>query len=92
MANEGFLRPAPPGQVNQAESGRLDVVADDAAPGASGRPFLQVYFVCSNSYQRVYRSADGTRYQARCPKCAKEMRFQVGPGGTDQRVFRLSCT
>jgi phage terminase large subunit GpA-like protein len=55
------------------------------------RPFLQVYFACSNSYQRVYRSADNSRYLARCPKCGKEMRFQVGPGGSDQRAFRVSC-
>jgi hypothetical protein len=91
MANEGFLRPSTPEQVNRPVSGaqaNFDVVAGGSA---SARPFLQVYFVCSNTYQRVFRSADGQRYQARCPKCAKEMRFQVGPGGTDQRVFQVSC-
>ncbi len=52
---------------------------------------MQVYFVCANSYLRVYRSADEKRYLARCPKCGKEMRFQVGDGGTEQRMFKLSC-
>jgi hypothetical protein len=91
MASEDIFRPSTPDQVNQPgceAQGSFDVVEGEAA---KSRPFLQVYFVCSNSYQRVYRTADGTRYQARCPKCAKTLGFQVGPGGTDQRVFRVSC-
>ena len=91
MPNEGFFRPSTPEQVKEAVSAaqaNFDVVAGESP---SARPFLQVYFVCSNAYQRVYRSADGHRYQARCPKCAKEMRFQVGPGGTNERVFKVSC-
>jgi hypothetical protein len=59
--------------------------------GASGRPFLQVYFRCANAYLRVYRSADGRRYLARCPRCGKQVTFQVGEGGTSQRQFEVSC-
>jgi hypothetical protein len=64
---------------------------DDARPGASHRPFLQVYFRCANFYQRVYRNADGSAYVARCPKCSKSIRFAVGPGGTSQRAFEVEC-
>jgi hypothetical protein len=62
---------------------------EDGQPGA--RPFLMVTFTCAGAYQRVYRAADGTHYMARCPKCAKTMRFVVGSGGTGQRAFNVSC-
>jgi hypothetical protein len=52
---------------------------------------LQIIFTCANAYQKVYRSVDGRSYNARCPKCAKLITFAVGPGGTDQRVFHVSC-
>ena len=61
-------------------------------PGAGpSRPSLQVYFTCANAYQRVLRSFDGQSYTARCPKCGLVKHFLVGPGGSDQRTFRLSC-
>ena len=50
-------------------------------------PFLSVWFNCCKAYQRVYRSADGTRYVGHCPRCARAVRFKVGPGGTGQRRF-----
>ena len=67
----------------------LDVT--EGRGGGAARPFLSVLFRCANSYLRVYRSADGKRYLARCPKCGKDVRFQVGEGGTSQRVFEVSC-
>ena len=54
---------------------------------AGAQPFLSVHFKCCNVYQRVYRSADGTRYDGRCPKCARAVRFVVGAGGTSERFF-----
>ncbi|MCS7033928.1 MAG: hypothetical protein NZ561_08025 [Phycisphaerae bacterium] len=63
------------------------------ATGASrppARPFLRVYFACCNVYQRIYRSPDGTRYEAACPRCARRARFVVGPGGTNCRAFVIS--
>ena len=89
MANEDFLRPSQTpieGEISRS----LHIIAG-GPPTTKGRPFLQVYFVCANSYQRVFRSADNKRYLARCPKCGKEMRFQVGEGGTAQRTFQVSC-
>ena len=76
----------------------LDLTEDDprkgppaAAGSRSPRPSLQVYFACANAYQRVLRSFDGQSYTARCPKCGMSKQFLVGPGGSDQRTFRLSC-
>jgi hypothetical protein len=50
-----------------------------------------VRFVCSGQYVRVLRDAGGTHYLARCPTCAKTVRFRVGPGGSDQRIYDVSC-
>jgi hypothetical protein len=60
-------------------------------PGPGGRPFLRLWFRCSGQYARAYRSADGTVYLGRCPKCGATSRFLVGPGGTNQRFFEVSC-
>jgi len=65
--------------------------ADGARPAPGERPWLGVRFVCAGAYQRVYRNADNTAYLARCPRCAKTIRFRVGGGGTDQRFFDVSC-
>ncbi|MCA9275203.1 MAG: hypothetical protein KDA29_04180 [Phycisphaerales bacterium] len=61
----------------------------DQTPGR--RPWLGVHFVCSGMYQRVYRDLNGDRYLARCPKCGKTITFKVGPGGSNQRFFDVSC-
>lgn len=55
------------------------------------RPWLGVHFVCAGAYQRVYRNEAGTAYLARCPKCAKCIRFRVGQGGDNRRFFEVSC-
>jgi hypothetical protein len=57
---------------------------------ATSRPFISVQFDCCNVYLRIYRSADGTAYRGRCPRCGKPVHFAVGQGGTDARVFRVS--
>lgn len=79
--------------------GRIDIlVGETPEPGGSagggravGRPSIQVWFACAGAYLRVFRAVDGSKYQARCPKCGKEVRFLVGPGGTSQRVFEVRC-
>jgi len=58
---------------------------------AQGRPWIGVHFVCANRYVRVHRRADGSGYLARCPACGREVRFRVGEGGTDARLFEVSC-
>ncbi|MCA9300156.1 MAG: hypothetical protein KDA28_13880 [Phycisphaerales bacterium] len=63
----------------------------DLHPVTAPRPFLQVWFTCSGQYQKVFRNASGTSYQARCAKCGKCARFRVAPGGSSQRMFKVSC-
>jgi hypothetical protein len=69
-------------------SGADPRAADERANTAeSARPFLSVHFACCGVYQRVYRDLDATRYEGRCPRCARPVRFVVGAGGTDSRSF-----
>lgn len=77
----------------RAPSSGLDITVGDAPDETRGadRPWLQVWFECAPAYQRVFRSADGSRYVATCPKCGKQIRFGVGDGGTAERFFRVSC-
>jgi hypothetical protein len=81
----------------------LDIIAGDGAtprkpahlqtePTAGlAKPFLMVWFKCAAKYQKVFRSADGSHYQARCPLCGKAMRFAVGAEGENRRQFEVSC-
>jgi hypothetical protein len=72
---------------------KLDIAslndADPTPTGAvkPGRPFLSVKFACCNVYCRIYRNNDGSRYEGRCPKCGRPVRFLVGHGGTESRFF-----
>jgi hypothetical protein len=59
----------------------------DVPSSGSSRPFLSVKFACCNVYCRIYRNLDGTRYEGRCPRCGKPVRFLVDTGGTDSRFF-----
>ena len=77
------IGPMEPEQLNLGQT---------VSPGQAGeRPWLGVHFVCSNKYVRVYRDADGSRYQARCPLCGRCAIFRVGNGGTSSRQFDVSC-
>jgi hypothetical protein len=60
----------------------------EAAPQ---RPWIGVRFLCAGAYVRVTREPDGTRYVARCPRCAQPVHFRVGPDGTSARFFDVSC-
>ncbi|TWU25536.1 hypothetical protein Pla144_27420 [Bythopirellula polymerisocia] len=54
---------------------------------ASVKPFLGVNFACCGVYSRVYPNADRTAYAGHCPRCARRVRFEIGPGGSDSRFF-----
>jgi hypothetical protein len=51
------------------------------------RPWVGIRFDCCGIYVRVYRSLDEQWYRGRCPKCLREARLRVGPGGTSSRFF-----
>lgn len=74
------------------EYGEIDPLPSDGNAADAVRPWLMVWFRCAAKYQRVYRAADGTRYDARCPSCGKAVRFAVGPEGTGSRSFEVDCT
>ncbi len=59
--------------------------------GSGPRPWIGVRFLCAGAYLRVPRNREGTAYHAVCPRCGKRVRFRVGPGGTSQRFFEVSC-
>jgi hypothetical protein len=63
--------------------------ATSSSPTGASRPFLSVKFACCNVYCRIYRNNDGTRYEGRCPRCGRPVRFLVGQGGTDSRFFTV---
>lgn len=56
----------------------------------SGRPFLGVKFECCGVYARIYRNRQQDAYDGCCPRCARPIRFQIGPGGESARFFSVS--
>lgn len=60
------------------------------ASATAARPYVSVLFTCCRIYQRVYRLSSGEAYRGRCPKCAREVNFPIGQGGTRARFFRAS--
>ena len=78
------------GTASDGSARRLDLL-DQSGEDGSGRPWLGVWYRCANAYVKVYRSADGTSYTARCPKCGEATRFRVGEGGTSNRFFEIRC-
>ena len=51
------------------------------------RRYLGVLFACCNVYARVYVNSGGTQYVGYCPRCARHVKFDIGPGGTNDRFF-----
>ncbi|MCG8451443.1 MAG: hypothetical protein MI725_17895 [Pirellulales bacterium] len=59
-----------------------------AAPqAAEGGKFLGVHFECCDVYSRVYPNRERTAYLGHCPRCARQVKFLIGAGGTDARFF-----
>ena len=73
-----------------SDAGPQHDAAEDG-PANQGKPYLRLWFTCSGQYARAYRSADGSVYFGRCPKCGLTARFPIGQAGTSERFFRVSC-
>ena len=72
------------------EKGRhLDLSSDSPAPQGQGgaKPFLGVHFTCCEVYARVYPNRDQSAYVGHCPRCARQVKFLIGQGGTEARFF-----
>lgn len=59
-----------------------------AGTASPRRPWLSIWFACCHVYGRIYRNAQATAYEGRCPKCGAAVGARIGPNGTNQRVFR----
>lgn len=66
---------------------------ESGGDGSAGgpKPWLQLWFSCARQYARANRTAEGSAYVGNCPTCGKCVRFQIGAGGTSQRLFEVSC-
>ncbi|MEE8169542.1 MAG: hypothetical protein V3T70_03260 [Phycisphaerae bacterium] len=69
------------------EDGVTEVIGgDDSCNGRRG--WIGIHFTCCGAYSRIYRNNDRTAYVGKCPRCLRNLRLTIGPGGTDQRQFR----
>jgi hypothetical protein len=60
---------------------------DSPPPAGPRRPFLAIWFRCCHAYGRLYRNADETAYEGRCPRCGARVQAYIGPDGTSRRMF-----
>ncbi|MHC4080344.1 MAG: hypothetical protein ACYS15_18245 [Planctomycetota bacterium] len=66
---------------------RGDAGAGTPRPPGPRRAFLSVWFRCCHVYGRIYRNAERTEYNGRCPRCGAPVRALIGADGTDHRIF-----
>ncbi len=52
------------------------------------RKFIGILFDCCGTYQRIHVNRTGNAYVGWCPRCGKQVKVKIGPGGTDTRFFR----
>jgi len=81
--------------ANDMNGEQIDLCSDfsfevPSRTGVAGvRRFLGIQFGCCDVYARIYLNVNSTAYEGHCPKCAKPVRINVGPGGTQCRFFAV---
>jgi hypothetical protein len=68
----------------------LDCYDTPDPSSADTRPYIGVLFECCGVYARIYRRPDCFVYEARCPKCLRNVRVRVDKDGVNARLFRAS--
>ena len=63
----------------------------DDAPGQD-RIWVSVYFRCCHVYQRIYFKKGACVTQGRCPRCLKEVEFELSENGEPGRFFSADLT
>jgi len=66
-----------------------DIPQQPPQEGGSRRTYVGIHFTCCDVYSRVYINRDRSAYLGNCPKCAKQVRIGIGPGGTSSRFFTV---
>ncbi len=83
-------------EIGSLDSSGVPPQGTDASAAANDslanprRNWIGVRFECCGVYTRVYRNRQGSAYEGACPKCSRILRVGIGPGGTDDRLFRAS--
>jgi hypothetical protein len=72
-----------------ARGAHLDLSVGENRPAGKKdtRRFIGIQFACCGVYARIYVNKDETAYEGRCPKCCRQIRILIGPGGTEERFF-----
>ena len=55
--------------------------------GARGRFWVSVHYRCCNIYQRVYFKKGTQSASGRCPRCLREVSFELTEDGERGRFF-----
>lgn len=79
--------PRPHNDIVDIDGLREQYAPADNPKGLKGRPWIAVQWECCSTYSRIYRNAEGTAYEGRCPKCQRPVRASIGVGGTNNRFF-----
>lgn len=58
------------------------------AEASRDRYWVSVYYQCCNAYQRVYFQKGARNAVGRCPRCLREIRFELTQDGEVGRFFR----